>query len=134
MSEDRFAASAREYVESLHQNSRTHLLYGKNNVMVQPVQLLILISWNVFIFFYAGAEMFICPFTETKQRTPIGFLIFFFRWAFERQGCPFTVFLRINFSMTSQINRRSRSLTVAVFKVKNNLEIPSTLSLTVHGV
>ncbi|XP_030041588.1 small G protein signaling modulator 2 isoform X2 [Microcaecilia unicolor] len=35
-SEDKFAASAREYVESLHQNSRTHLLYGKNNVMVQP--------------------------------------------------------------------------------------------------
>lgn len=39
MSDDRFAASAREYVESLHQNSRTHLLYGKNNVLVQPVQL-----------------------------------------------------------------------------------------------
>ncbi|XP_062329125.1 small G protein signaling modulator 2 isoform X2 [Osmerus eperlanus] len=36
MSDDKFAASAREYVESLHQNSRTHLLYGKNNVMVQP--------------------------------------------------------------------------------------------------
>ncbi|XP_036392222.1 small G protein signaling modulator 2 isoform X1 [Megalops cyprinoides] len=36
MVEDRFAASAREYVESLHQNSRTHLLYGKNNVLVQP--------------------------------------------------------------------------------------------------
>uniref|UniRef100_A0A8C9W266 Small G protein signaling modulator 2 n=1 Tax=Scleropages formosus TaxID=113540 RepID=A0A8C9W266_SCLFO len=36
MSEDRFAASAREYVESLHQNSHTHLLYGKNNVLVQP--------------------------------------------------------------------------------------------------
>uniref|UniRef100_A0A7N8XC57 Small G protein signaling modulator 2 n=1 Tax=Mastacembelus armatus TaxID=205130 RepID=A0A7N8XC57_9TELE len=36
MSEDKFAASAREYVESLHQNSRTHLLYGKNNVLVQP--------------------------------------------------------------------------------------------------
>uniref|UniRef100_A0A8C6VGK1 Small G protein signaling modulator 2 n=1 Tax=Naja naja TaxID=35670 RepID=A0A8C6VGK1_NAJNA len=35
-SEDRFAASARDYVESLHQNSRTHLLYGKNNVLVQP--------------------------------------------------------------------------------------------------
>ncbi|XP_017678156.1 PREDICTED: small G protein signaling modulator 2 isoform X5 [Lepidothrix coronata] len=35
-SEDPFAASAREYVESLHQNSRTHLLYGKNNVLVQP--------------------------------------------------------------------------------------------------
>ncbi|XP_054857651.1 small G protein signaling modulator 2 isoform X1 [Eublepharis macularius] len=34
--EDRFAASARDYVESLHQNSRTHLLYGKNNVLVQP--------------------------------------------------------------------------------------------------
>lgn len=39
MSEDRFASSAREYVESLHQNSRTHLLYGKNNVLVQPVRL-----------------------------------------------------------------------------------------------
>ncbi|KAJ7309053.1 hypothetical protein JRQ81_008344 [Phrynocephalus forsythii] len=36
MSEDRFAASARDYVASLHQNSRTHLLYGKNNVLVQP--------------------------------------------------------------------------------------------------
>ncbi|XP_053561214.1 small G protein signaling modulator 2 [Bombina bombina] len=35
-SEDKFAASAREYVESLHQNSKTHLLYGKNNVLVQP--------------------------------------------------------------------------------------------------
>uniref|UniRef100_A0A8C1NC66 Small G protein signaling modulator 2 n=1 Tax=Cyprinus carpio TaxID=7962 RepID=A0A8C1NC66_CYPCA len=36
MSEDKCAASAREYVESLHQNSRVHLLYGKNNVLVQP--------------------------------------------------------------------------------------------------
>lgn len=41
MSEDKFAASAREYVESLHQNSRIHLLYGKNNVQVQPVSKLI---------------------------------------------------------------------------------------------
>lgn len=29
---------AREYVESLHQNSRATLLFGKNNVLVQPVQ------------------------------------------------------------------------------------------------
>ncbi|XP_022108884.1 small G protein signaling modulator 1-like [Acanthaster planci] len=28
--------SARDYVESLHQNSRSTLLYGKNNVLVQP--------------------------------------------------------------------------------------------------
>ncbi|XP_070819969.1 small G protein signaling modulator 1 isoform X1 [Chaetodon trifascialis] len=28
--------SAREYVESLHQNSRVTLLFGKNNVLVQP--------------------------------------------------------------------------------------------------
>ncbi|XP_064620071.1 small G protein signaling modulator 1-like isoform X8 [Lineus longissimus] len=28
--------SAKEYVESLHQNSKTQLLYGKNNVIVQP--------------------------------------------------------------------------------------------------
>ncbi|KAL3857444.1 hypothetical protein ACJMK2_012114, partial [Sinanodonta woodiana] len=28
--------SAREYVESLHQNNKTQLLYGKNNVLVQP--------------------------------------------------------------------------------------------------
>lgn len=39
-SEDRLAACAREYVESLHQNSRTRLLYGKNNVLVQPVGML----------------------------------------------------------------------------------------------
>ncbi|XP_011522409.1 small G protein signaling modulator 2 isoform X9 [Homo sapiens] len=35
-SEDRLAACARECVESLHQNSRTRLLYGKNHVLVQP--------------------------------------------------------------------------------------------------
>lgn len=32
-------SSAKEYVESLHQNSRATLLYGKNNVRVQPVRL-----------------------------------------------------------------------------------------------
>lgn len=31
---------AKDYVESLHQNSRTTLLYGKNNVMVLPVSIL----------------------------------------------------------------------------------------------
>uniref|UniRef100_UPI00358F5CDD small G protein signaling modulator 1 isoform X2 n=1 Tax=Myxine glutinosa TaxID=7769 RepID=UPI00358F5CDD len=36
MSEDRSPFSARDYVELLHQNSRTTLLYGKNNVLVQP--------------------------------------------------------------------------------------------------
>ncbi|XP_048677323.2 small G protein signaling modulator 1 isoform X4 [Caretta caretta] len=34
--DDRPSLSARDYVESLHQNSRATLLYGKNNVMVQP--------------------------------------------------------------------------------------------------
>ena len=28
---------AKDYVESLHQNERAPLLYGKNNVIVQPV-------------------------------------------------------------------------------------------------
>lgn len=36
--DDRPSLSAREYVESLHQNSRATLLYGKNNVLVQPVR------------------------------------------------------------------------------------------------
>uniref|UniRef100_A0A8D2LV76 Small G protein signaling modulator 1 n=1 Tax=Varanus komodoensis TaxID=61221 RepID=A0A8D2LV76_VARKO len=34
--DDRPSLSARDYVESLHQNARTTLLYGKNNVLVQP--------------------------------------------------------------------------------------------------
>ncbi|XP_057620073.1 small G protein signaling modulator 1 isoform X2 [Chionomys nivalis] len=34
--DDRPSVSARDYVESLHQNSRATLLYGKNNVLVQP--------------------------------------------------------------------------------------------------
>ncbi|XP_013931345.1 PREDICTED: small G protein signaling modulator 1 [Thamnophis sirtalis] len=34
--DDRPTLSARDYVESLHQNSRATLLYGKNNVLVQP--------------------------------------------------------------------------------------------------
>lgn len=36
--------SAREYVESLHQNNRVTLLFGKNNVLVQPVTI-----WLLFI-------------------------------------------------------------------------------------
>ena len=36
--DDRPSLSARDYVESLHQNSRATLLYGKNNVLVQPVR------------------------------------------------------------------------------------------------
>lgn len=38
--DDRPSLSARDYVESLHQNSRATLLYGKNNVLVQPVRVL----------------------------------------------------------------------------------------------
>uniref|UniRef100_A0A8C1SG46 Small G protein signaling modulator 1b n=1 Tax=Cyprinus carpio TaxID=7962 RepID=A0A8C1SG46_CYPCA len=34
--EDRPSLWARDYVESLHQNSRATLLFGKNNVLVQP--------------------------------------------------------------------------------------------------
>lgn len=33
--------SAKDYVESLHQNSRATLLYGKNNVLVLPVSLIV---------------------------------------------------------------------------------------------
>jgi len=31
------STSAKEYVESLHQNAKSTLLYGKNNVVIQPV-------------------------------------------------------------------------------------------------
>ena len=31
--------SAKDYVESLHQNARSILLYGKNSVVVQPVSI-----------------------------------------------------------------------------------------------
>ena len=48
--------SAKEYVESLHQNSRSQLIYGKNNVTVKQVNMhiwliylwLIYIYWNVY--------------------------------------------------------------------------------------
>lgn len=33
--------NARDYVESLHQNNKATLLYGKNNVHVQPVSHLV---------------------------------------------------------------------------------------------
>ncbi|XP_075928586.1 small G protein signaling modulator 2-like [Petromyzon marinus] len=36
VSEDRPVTAARDYVESLHQSARNVLLYGKNNVLVQP--------------------------------------------------------------------------------------------------
>ena len=37
--DDRPSLSARDYVEALHQSSRATLLYGKNNVLVQPVRI-----------------------------------------------------------------------------------------------
>lgn len=45
--DDRPLMWARDYVESLHQNSRATLLFGKNNVLVQPVRLFIscLMQW-----------------------------------------------------------------------------------------
>lgn len=33
-----FANSAKEYVESLHQNSKSQLIYGKNHVIVSQVK------------------------------------------------------------------------------------------------
>lgn len=43
---------AKDYVESLHQNERAPLLYGKNNVIVQPVSdaesFLLLLSYSDF--------------------------------------------------------------------------------------
>lgn len=39
--DDRPLMWAKEYVESLHQNSRAALLFGKNNVLVQPVRSMI---------------------------------------------------------------------------------------------
>uniref|UniRef100_A0A8C2F491 Small G protein signaling modulator 2 n=1 Tax=Cyprinus carpio TaxID=7962 RepID=A0A8C2F491_CYPCA len=62
MSEDKFAASAREYVESLHQNSRIHLLYGKNNVLVQP-DVRLLICFNRTIFFLSPTFFFSSPYS-----------------------------------------------------------------------
>lgn len=38
-------SSAKDYVESLHQNSTATLLYGKNNVRVQPVSAAINLYW-----------------------------------------------------------------------------------------
>lgn len=35
---------AKDYVESLHQNERAPLLYGKNNVFVQPVSMKICLT------------------------------------------------------------------------------------------
>lgn len=43
--DDRPSLSARDYVESLHQNSRATLLYGKNNVLVQPVST----CWDIWV-------------------------------------------------------------------------------------
>lgn len=39
----------RDYVESLHQNSRATLLFGKNNVLVQPVWVF---SFSVYLSFF----------------------------------------------------------------------------------
>lgn len=39
--DDRPLMWVKDYVESLHQNSRATLLFGKNNVLVQPVRVLV---------------------------------------------------------------------------------------------
>lgn len=50
--DDRPSLSARDYVESLHQNSRATLLYGKNNVLVQPVRT----CWGIWALWYCLAS------------------------------------------------------------------------------
>lgn len=44
--------SPRDYVESLHQNSRSTLLYGKNNVLIQPVRNVFLLITLIQFFYY----------------------------------------------------------------------------------
>lgn len=41
--DDRPLMWVKDYVESLHQNSRATLLFGKNNVLVQPVR--VFVKW-----------------------------------------------------------------------------------------
>ena len=42
-----FANSAKEYVESLHQNSKSQLIYGKNHVVVSQVMKKRSFSYNI---------------------------------------------------------------------------------------
>ena len=49
--DDRPLMWVRDYVESLHQNSRATLLFGKNNVLVQPVRARVCVCVCEFIVF-----------------------------------------------------------------------------------
>lgn len=42
-------SASKDYVESLHQNSRATLLYGKNNVLVLPVSFMNVNVWRVIV-------------------------------------------------------------------------------------
>lgn len=58
--DDRPLMWVREYVESLHQNSRTTLLFGKNNVLVQPVCVFVDLQLVINTFFQLVQHMHTC--------------------------------------------------------------------------
>lgn len=64
--------SAKDYVESLHQNSRATLLYGKNNVLVLPVSLYEVISLRVDVML---TSFFFSLYEERHERTNAWLLI-----------------------------------------------------------
>jgi hypothetical protein len=63
-----FHMSAREYVESLHQNSKLTLLYGKNNVLVQPVSshLYLFVCVCVEVTLSSVEYVFVCVFVSVS--------------------------------------------------------------------
>ncbi|VDP06036.1 unnamed protein product [Schistosoma mattheei] len=43
------ALAAKEHVESMHQSLRTRLLYGKNNVLMQPVNFILSVYSSIYL-------------------------------------------------------------------------------------
>ena len=66
------ASTAKDYVESLHQNSRTTLLYGKNNVLVHHVSGLMMLHLP---HRFSRLLVFFCVISERRGRTNARLLI-----------------------------------------------------------
>lgn len=68
--DDRPSLWARDYVESLHQNSRATLLFGKNNVLVQPVCHTSLRYFEKWHFYYSMTVNHVFSQTDDMESIP----------------------------------------------------------------
>uniref|UniRef100_A0A094ZJ59 Small G protein signaling modulator 2 n=1 Tax=Schistosoma haematobium TaxID=6185 RepID=A0A094ZJ59_SCHHA len=131
------ALAAKEHVESMHQSLRTRLLYGKNNVLMQPVNFVLSVSflfrYNQYILtFIRNDGIQLAPFHFYAQSHVLTFLNCLEQGLKQRGGYlnPSSE-LDTSTSVTSEYSMKSyRPSMPFIFGNRNSLSPPLSTSIT----